>query len=234
MAGPTSSLFTGAAGSMAMNAACKSDYGATARIATSLDIARYPLASATSGMHWVQGIAHASDIAIDNTSGIDLSASASTLDCNSWSTTSGMGLAIHGNNFSFNQYASCANSLSVMCAVASGTEATYEFSGFSTTTLSGNGGYLNMTSACRSDFGSDARIASSAEVARSNLGVAQTGVAWVQGIAHASSPSIDAISGVDTGSAASLSCLGWSNSGSIPGGSSLRHSSVDTPGNGPQ
>ena len=217
MAGPTSSQFNGSAGNLAMNAACKADYGASARMATSLDIARYPLSTSTSGLHWVQGLAHPSNIAVDNTTGLDLSASSSSLNCSSWTSTSGNGLAIHGYNFSFNQYAACANALTVMCSVADGTAQTYEFSGFTTSTMSGNGGYLNMATACKSEFGSDARIASSVEVSQSNLGVAQSGVAWVQGVAHASSPSIDAISGANTGAAGSLSCKGWSDSGSILG-----------------
>ncbi len=217
VAGITSGVFNGAAGFRAMNQACETDFGTSARMATSLDVARFPLTTGTSGMHWVQGIAHPSNIAIDNTTGLDLSSSASSLNCSSWSSTSGNGLAIHGNNFSFNLYASCANSLSVLCAVASGTEEEYEFSGFTSTTMSGNGGYVAMTAACQSDFGSDARVASTTEISQSNLGTAQSGVAWVQGTPHASSAALDAVSGISTGSAGSLTCRGWSNSGSILG-----------------
>jgi len=159
-----------------------------------------------------QGIAHPSDISIDTTTGFDISGGASTLNCNGWTTTTGHGLTVNGSNLSINQYASCANSQPVLCSIIDGTEEVYEFAGFTTATMSGSAGYLGMNNACRNDFGSDARMATSTEVAQSNLGAAQSGVAWVQGVSHASDPSLDAVSGTSTGS---LTCKGWSDSGSI-------------------
>jgi hypothetical protein len=186
-------------------------------MATSYDLSRFPPTTSSSSMYWIQGLPHPTSIAVDNTTGLDLSSSADNLTCDSWSSTSGMGLAVFNSGMMLNQYASCSNSLGVVCAIADGNEEPYEFAGFSTATRAGNAGYFNMTEACRDTYGSDARMASSEEIAQSNLDVAQTGVAWVQGIAHSSDPAIDAISGIGVTSGADLTCKGWSNSGSLQG-----------------
>ncbi len=215
VAGITSAIFAGNSGSRALNAACKAQFGATARMANSLEAALYPPLAAVSGMGWVQGISHPSDVGIDNTSGLDLGSS--TLTCNGWSSSSGNGMVIFGQNFAFNQYGSCANSQGVICAIEDGVEQEYEFAGFTTTSMSGNGGYLNMANACRADVGSTARVATTAEVARSNLDVTYSGKAWVQGSAHAANPDTDRVSGVSVGVGDNLTCSGWSNSGSHEG-----------------
>ena len=222
MAGITTSQFPGNAGYRVMNAACVADFGVSARLATSLDVARFPLGTQVTGMGWLQGISHPANIAIDNTTGLDLSATANNLTCDSWTSTSGDALVLHGYNLSFNQNAACSNTIGAICAVVDGVEQTYKFAGFTSTntTLTGGSGYLNMANACRSDFGTSARMATTTEVAQSNLGTAQVGMAWVQGVAHASSHSIDAVTGVSTGvdistsRPASLTCKGWSDSGS--------------------
>lgn len=215
VAGITSAIFAGNAGFRALNAACKTQYGATARMANSLEVALYPPLAEVSGMGWVQGISHPSDVGIDNTSGLDLGSN--TLSCNGWSSISGNGLVIFGHNFAFNQNGSCGNSQGVICAIEDGVEQQYEFAGFTTTTTTGGGGYLNMANACRADVGSTARVATTAEVARSNLDVTYSGKAWVQGSAHAANPDTDSVSGISVGVGDNLTCSGWSNSGSHEG-----------------
>ena len=216
VAGATSSIFAGNGGYRAMNAACKSDFGETARMANSFDLSRNPPSAALSGMVWIQGIAHASNVNTDDTSGLQLS-NESNLTCSSWTSTLGNGLALHGNSLALNKYASCGNSLKALCAVADGNEPDYKFVGFSSSTMAGNAGYFGMADACRSDYGSNARVASTEEIAVSSIDTTQSGVAWVQGIPHASNPAIDAITGVRVGSGSNLSCDGWSDSSSNEG-----------------
>ena len=212
IAGTTSSLFAGNAGYRAINAACETDFGAGARMATSLDLLKNPPAVAPTSNSFIQGIAHPSDVAIDNISGVSPGGGPSNLTCNSWTSTSGNGLVVNGSTLSFNQWAACANSTAALCAMPDGTESSYEFAGFSTATMTGSAGYFGMVDACRDTYGAEARLATSEEVAESSLDVNQSGVAWVQGIAHPSDPAIDTITGISTGT--NLTCTGWSNSGS--------------------
>jgi hypothetical protein len=85
--------------------------------------------------------------------------------------------------------------------------ATHEFAGFSSSTLNGGSGILVLNGAC-SEFGSDARMCNSLEIARTANPPAASGEAWVRPVwaTNGSGGADDLITG-DT----SATCDGWSN-----------------------
>jgi len=200
-----------------MNAQCKVEFGATARMATSADVAKNPpVAALITRTAWVRGVTHPSDVGIDNTTGIDFD-SDDNMNCDSWTSSSGTrsGLSLNTDKLLLHKNSSCDSPLHVLCAVESGVEQQYEFVGFSSNSVQASSGYQGLTDSCRLDFGNDARIATTQDVSVSNLGTAQTDVAWVQGIAHASNSGVDAVTGANTGvvNERSLTCEGWSGYG---------------------
>jgi hypothetical protein len=155
-------------------------------------------------------------VVVDEVTGIDLSSSSNNLNCNGWASAANNGtlaLAVTTDELRFFTGQSCSGQLPALCAVASGSEQTYEFAGFSTNTVKPQEvGYLGLANACRTEFGASARIATSEDISKSNLDTILSGDAWVRGISHASDPLVDVISGVAVSSGGSLSCRGFSDS----------------------
>jgi len=77
-------------------------------------------------------------VVVDEVTGIDLSSSSNNLNCNGWASAANNGtlaLAVTTDELRFFTGQSCSGQLPALCAVASGSEQTYEFAGFSTNTV---------------------------------------------------------------------------------------------------
>ncbi len=189
-------------GYLGMSDACQAEFGLSARLATSQQAVDTPNITALSGTAWIQAVRNPSGGNGDFVSGV----LPTTWSCAGWTASNtATGLALVGSNFTFAKQL-CNTSAPVACAVPAGVEYSYVYTGFSTTQVVGNVGYLGVNSACQSEFGANARMATSLEIINSTGLVAQSGTAWVQAVRHPSGGNSDYTSGVTPNT---WSCAGW-------------------------
>lgn len=166
----------GDAGYLALNQACQSKFGPSARLARSIEIlegrvTETELVDAGQGgrQGWIQG----QMVSVNNdVSGADRSSS-----CSFWSTTNSTALAV--DTALKYQNESCTLSRFVACSVPIVTRLDYVFVGYSTTTSTGVVGIGVLNELCQAEFGPSARMsfgqeifddASSVNLSRSGMG----------------------------------------------------------------
>jgi hypothetical protein len=95
--------------------------------------------------------------------------------------------------------------------------ATHEFAGFSSSTFTGGAGVLAFNAAC-SEFGMDARMCNSLEIARTPSPPAASGEGWARpvviGTGLGSTQTVDAVHPEETNP---VTCAGWSTSAGTAG-----------------
>ena len=175
--GFSSAQVFGNAGILGMHSACQSDYGPSARLATSEEVFLTPSLTSQSGSGWAQGVPTPGRNYTDQILGE--SNQNTTIACNGWSSTSGNGVIYEGLDYSIGS-AACNISRSAVCALPTNENKRYNFSGFSSASVLGSAGFLGMHGACQIDFGSNARMATEVEVFNTAELTAQTGSAWVR------------------------------------------------------
>ena len=175
--GFSSTQMQGNVGILGMYSACQSDFGSTARMATTEEIFLTPELTAQAGTGWVRPtftVGSSAD-AISARSN-----SPNGITCNSWSTNFHVnGQVVDGDKYTMH-VGDCGIARSVVCAIPTTETRDYKYVGFTTTQVLGDVGFLGMHNACQIDYGSNARMATSEEFF-DNLEVSsQTGSAWLQ------------------------------------------------------
>lgn len=211
VAGFTNTTVPGTGGYLALANACETEFGSSARVATSQEVLDTPALATGTGQAWVRGISASGGFVngwiMEMASGIW----AQSINCQGWRDIGTTGsLALDTSNHSFTT-ASCNSSNKVACAIPATTVYTYGYVGFSTATVVPGGGYHSINGACQSDYGVNARIATSREVLDASGLVVQTGYGWVEGIRDPSGGTNDQTTGLEPNA---NSCHGWSSSSS--------------------
>ena len=201
--GFSSALVAGDVGFQGMNEACQLDFGIDSRQASSKEIASSPQLTSQTGTAWVRAVSHPSTRIVDAVSGLQ----AGEHNCGGWANAnSSLGVAIEGSDHSFTR-AQCDTPISVACVSPTDDLGPYEYVGFSQAQVAGDVGFKGMNDACQADFGVDARLVTSEEIAESVVFPVQSGEAWVMPMPHEASRNFDRVSGLAPSVTA---CSGWS------------------------
>jgi len=209
VAGFTNTTVPGTGGYLALANACETEFGSSARVASSQDVLDTPALATGNGYAWVRGISATGGFSDGWIMEMASGKWFQSINCLGWRNVgTTKSLALDTSNHSFRS-ASCNTSRKVACAIPATTIYHYGYVGFSTATVVPGGGYHAINSACQNDFGANARIATSREVFNATSQVAQTGYGWVEGIRDPSGGTNDLATGIESTTNA---CESWTSS----------------------